>query len=154
MIEKGSQKLEAAELLLAVAIEERDEAQGRINWLTALVARYKATPPAQGGNDVTIGLFPPTESDGGGAAGEDDDEEGGDSGRLYGKVRAGVLKVLHEALPRKLTMSEAAVRFEKLGIQTNAKSSLSSVRHAMKGLLKTGKVKKIGQMHYRAVTES
>ncbi len=147
--ENSSQERVAAELLLAVAIKERDEAQARIDWLTALVGRY-APPPGVNGSTSEPSLFDRGASTA--EAADDDDDEAG--GPLYGKVRPAVHKVFLEALPRKLTMKDATIRFERLGIAITAKNATSSVRHAVKALIKQGKLKKIGSFHYKAVTDS
>jgi hypothetical protein len=139
--ENDSQAREAAEVLLAVAVAERDDAQARVDWLTAMVARYRGGGATTNGshNVETVASVEP---------GDDDDDEGG---RLYNKVRPAVLKVFQDALPRKLTMADATLRFERLGITINAKTATSSVRHAVKALIKQGKLKKIGTFHYKAV---
>jgi hypothetical protein len=127
-------KVQAAELLLADAIRERDEAQARVDWLTSMVARYKGKPA----NGVLSSPYKPA------IFGGEDDEPG------YGSIKKAVLDILRGS-PKRLKMVEIAAAFERAGLKSTAKTARASVRNAMKALLKEGKVRKVGSLHYKAV---
>lgn len=133
------EKQKAAEVLIADAISQRDRLQAELGRAQAVVDFLTTTYKA-GTNSNGAGLHL--------ASTGDDGDGDGDNG--YGAIRKAVYRVMLDA-HRKLTISEITQRFVALGIETDAKAPVRSVRNAVRGLTRTGRVKKIGNAHYKAL---
>jgi hypothetical protein len=138
------EKQKAAEVLIADAISQRDRLQAELDRAQAVVdfltATYKAGPSTNG--KVHAGVAATVAQSG-------DEVDAGDDGG-YGAIRKAVFRVMLDT-HRKMTIGEITQRFVALGIQTDAKAPVRSVRNAVRGLTRSGKVKKVGNAHYKAL---
>ena len=135
------EKQKAAELLLADAIRERDKYQALVDFLSH---HYKTGGPTGGSPTGSNGTASEGSFNGWQRAAIDDEDDAG-----YGAIRKTVYRAMIDA-GKRLTVSDLTARLVSQGFKTEARSPINSVRTAVRGLAKAGKVKKIGS-HYRVI---
>jgi hypothetical protein len=121
-------EVEAAELLLERAKRERDEIESRIAWLESLGARLKSELPS--GQD----------------SGGDDDDDGDVIAEGYG----GMKRAVHTIMVRegkRLKIPDIADLILREGIREDRKGATSTARNAIRALLKSQQVKRMGSFY-------
>lgn len=145
-------ELRAAELLLARATRERDEAQWKVDWLTSVVESHRGngpTSPLHGPPPPPV-LKAPKPAD----RGVQSDEPRGPAGELeYGAVRAHVERYLASA-NRKVTMADVATDLVVSGMRSDKETAMISARNAVRGLIKAGRAKKFPRFRYAAMKQT